>query len=356
MNVNNITTFSGGDISWYKFFIDTFDCIPNTYYKIFDKSEYIDILDIDKNKSTLFPECEYYTRMCYDNTNTSSQANSEPYIRDPCSNSVITIIDSRKMEIWQIYSSEVTVFAKQIDQSKIDSIIKSFKLEQKQSNNNKVQLVALDNGYYYTIKSEIAKTNIDLNENYNDDFIKVHDHVLEFLNSKETGVMLIHGEKGTGKTHWLRHIITNTDKEYLVVTNSVAAHIAEPEFISFLLSKKNSVFILEDCEQIIMERENNLFGSAIANILNMSDGLLSDIFNIKFICTFNTGIDKIDKALLRKGRCKINYEFKKLDSVKVEKLNEKYNLGIKTIKDMTLADIYNYSEEVEEKKTKRIGF
>ena len=88
----------------------------------------------------------------------------------------------------------------------------------------------------------------------------------------------------------------------------------------------------------------------------MSDGLLSDIFNIKFICTFNTAIDKIDKALLRKGRCKINYEFKELAAKKVEVLNKKHNLGIKNIQDMTLADIYNYTEDVTEKKPKKIGF
>lgn len=355
MNVNNITTQNSGEIAWNKVFIEIFDCLPNTYHIFLDKSQRIDIFDVNNNIETFFPSAKYYTKMMYDHNKTSSQ-NDEDQCLNVQSSSNIRIIDETNKEIWIIYDSEVVIYCVTLDQVKFNRIITSFKQQTPESNTNKVQLVALDNGYYYTIKSDIAKTNIDLNENYNDDFLKVHENVLKFLDSKETGVMLIHGEKGTGKTHWLRHIISNTDKDYLVVTNSVAAHIAEPEFISFLLSKKNSVFILEDCEQIIMERENNLFGGAIANILNMSDGLLSDIFNIKFICTFNTNIDKIDKALLRKGRCKINYEFKKLKADKVAKLNEKYNLGIKTIQDMTLADIYNYSEEVEEKKTRKIGF
>ena len=64
----------------------------------------------------------------------------------------------------------------------------------------------------------------------------------------------------------------------------------------------------------------------------MSDGLMSDIFNIKFICTFNADISKIDSALLRKGRCYANYTFKALDKDKVKHLSDKYNLGIKETK------------------------
>ena len=103
----------------------------------------------------------------------------------------------------------------------------------------------------------------------------------------------------------------------------------------------------------------NTFGGAIANILNMSDGLLSDIFNIKFICTFNADINKVDPALLRKGRCYANYEFKELSEDKVRKLNEKYKLDLSEIKAMTLADIYNAntSDKYSENKThKKIGF
>lgn len=90
----------------------------------------------------------------------------------------------------------------------------------------------------------------------------------------------------------------------------------------------------------------------------MADGLLSDIVNIKFICTFNAPITKIDPALLRKGRCVAKYQFGPLKADKVRVLNEKYNLGHKKIKDMTLAEIYNpdkpdYTEKTKEKK---IGF
>lgn len=147
------------------------------------------------------------------------------------------------------------------------------------------------------------------------------------------------------------------DKQFILVTNAIAAHMAEPEFIAFMMENKDSIFILEDCEQILMTREENRFGGAIANILNMSDGLMSDIFNIKFICTFNTDIENIDEALLRPGRCFVNYEFKPLEAEKASKLLESLGHKIDESRDMTLAEIYNYKEgEVIKTIPRKIGF
>lgn len=139
----------------------------------------------------------------------------------------------------------------------------------------------------------------------------------------------------------------------------MASRLGDPDFISYITSCKDYVFILEDCEQLLVDREENPWNNAITTILNMADGLLSDIVNIKFICTFNAAIDKIDPALLRKGRCFAKYEFEDLCAEKVAALDAKYQLNIPEIKPMTLAEVYNsekrdYSEE--EKKPRKIGF
>ena len=220
-----------------------------------------------------------------------------------------------------------------------------------------IDLIAYDRGNYYTINSKIKHTTIDLELNYNNGFSEVYKKTLDFLNEQESGLVILHGYKGTGKTQCIRHLLSHTDKHYILVTNAIASHMAEPEFIAFMMEHKDSIFILEDCEQILMAREENRFGGAIANILNMSDGLMSDIFNIKFICTFNTSIENIDEALLRPGRCFVNYEFKPLDKEKVKVLSEKHNLGIAEDRDMTLAEIFNYVPEVSSKPKKtKIGF
>jgi hypothetical protein len=77
--------------------------------------------------------------------------------------------------------------------------------------------------------------------------------------------------------------------------------LMEGEFIPLLMEYPNSVLIIEDAEAVIEERHGNTNGT-VANLLNISDGLLSDCLNIQLLCSFNTNLSNIDKALLRKGR------------------------------------------------------
>ena len=83
--------------------------------------------------------------------------------------------------------------------------------------------------------------------------------------------------------------------------------------------------------------------AGLVNILNISDGLLSDELCIKFICTFNAPLKDIDEALLRKGRLAARYEFKDLTTDKVNQLIKEESLDIpEQTHPMTLAEIYNY--------------
>ena len=93
---------------------------------------------------------------------------------------------------------------------------------------------------------------------------------------------------------------------------------------------------------------------------DLSDGIMSDIFNGKFICTFNADMGSIDDAILRKGRCYAKYTFGKLDKEKAKVLlNERgITLPEDEYKDLTLADIYHYEDKNVESvnKKKKIGF
>ena len=171
-------------------------------------------------------------------------------------------------------------------------------------------------------------------------------------------IIIARGKIGTGKTSLIRKLITDVPKHYIFITNGIAEHLGSPEFTSFLLENKDSVFILEDCEQILRKRtDSNFFSSGIANILNMSDGILSDIFNVKFICTFNAEISMIDEALLRKDRCFANYEFKEHCAEKTQKLLHKQGFDIENPQPMTLAEIYNFDgKDYNNKPKRKIGF
>ena len=134
--------------------------------------------------------------------------------------------------------------------------------------------------------------------------------------------------------------------------------ISSPEFLPFISQQPNSVLILEDCESLLVPRENGFSNaSALSNLLNLGDGLLSDALSVNVICTFNSGLKKIDDAILRKGRLLARYEFKELEVIKARALAEKIGKNANIEKPMTVSDIYNLEEcGFENKPVKSIGF
>ena len=82
--------------------------------------------------------------------------------------------------------------------------------------------------------------------------------------------------------------------------------------IPIFIENPDSIFVIEDAENIVLDRERN-GNSSVSALLNISDGLLSDCLNIQIICSFNTDVSKIDNALLRKGRLIAKYDFQDLE-------------------------------------------
>ena len=362
-----------GNLSKTAFYMQKTNTIQNTFVYAFDGRE----VDVDKITdefiNEIFPNHEevWSTRT---KTELKTSAVEEEIHRDDedLEDDNDIYIDGHYQDLgfcifnegilWDIKAQNISVYfncSMEELTEKLKDLVSKLPFKEEKPKEAEVKLIAYDGRDYYTITSKIKPTDAHIEENYNDDFLPVYDDIVKFLDQRESGLIVMRGEVGSGKTTMIRHLLSQHPKEYIVVTNAIAGHLAQPEFVAFMLEHKDSIFILEDCEQILMERSENSFGGAIANILNMSDGLLSDIFNIKFICTFNADISKIDPALLRKGRCYANYEFKPLCKDKVATLNEKYKLNLPEIKEMTLAEIYNsgVSDDYQTNKThKKIGF
>jgi energy-coupling factor transporter ATP-binding protein EcfA2 len=231
-------------------------------------------------------------------------------------------------------------------------------IDEKKEEKKKLHILSVEpysNGFELA-DFDITKTDIDLEKNYNEDLIPVAELILQRLNSKEEkGIVILHGKAGTGKTTFIRHLIGVTEKRKIFIPPNMADRIANPEFIPFLKDFPNSILIIEDAESILTKRVGNE-SSAVSNLLNLSDGLLSDCFNIQVICTFNTDLTSIDKALLRKGRLIAKYEFKELTIDKSKQLLRSLGHDAEVKDEMTLAEIYNYHEQEFESGRKMIGF
>lgn len=224
---------------------------------------------------------------------------------------------------------------------------------------NKFNIIVKEGMYLILKQVEPISMNTDINLMYNDDFKPIHNKITSFLQNDDTGIVILHGKQGTGKTSYIRHLISNNiDKKIIYVTPDMMNCLSSPDIIPFMIENKDSILILEDCEELLRSRKGkDTVNSGLINILNMSDGLLGDILHVKFICTFNEGMKDIDMALQRKGRLVARYEFKSLAKQKIKILNDKFNLRIPdaNITDMTLAEAFNFNDTDYTQYNNKIG-
>lgn len=212
--------------------------------------------------------------------------------------------------------------------------------------------------YGMELKSmEIKRTQLDLTLYYEDDFLSVDQVIRSRLNQKnDKGIVLLHGLPGTGKTTYLRYLVGKIRKRVLFLSPNMAESLTDPGFIDLLIENPNSVVIIEDAENILLDRKVNAH-SGVANLLNISDGLLADFLNVQLICTFNSPLTMVDTALTRKGRLIARYHFDKLSVNKARKLSVHLGMQAEIVKPMTVSEICNQNErDFTEQKTEVIGF
>ena len=191
---------------------------------------------------------------------------------------------------------------------------------------------------------EIAEPNLSIETNYNDDFDEVHRLILHRLTkNKDKGLVLLHGKPGTGKTSYIRHLVTSIKKKVIFLSPNMAAAITDPNLISVLIQNPNSILVIEDAENIIVDRNSN-GNSPVSVLLNLTDGLLADCLHIQVICSFNTDLSKIDSALLRKGRLIAKYEFKELEVFKAQALSDSLGFSSTIQYPTSLTEVYNQED------------
>jgi ATP-dependent 26S proteasome regulatory subunit len=234
------------------------------------------------------------------------------------------------------------------------------KIWEKKKKKSDINLIKSDMGHLDLEEFELNVPEIDLELNYGGDFKKIHELIIKRLNTKnDKGIILLHGDPGTGKTSYIKYLTRLIeDKQILFIPPSMAETLSEPSIIPFLMDHKNSVLIIEDAERVISDRETNGSSAGVSNILNLTDGILGDCLNIQIIATFNMKREKIDTALLRKGRLIAEHKFKNLSVSDTNKLLKHLNKNFVSETEMSLADIYNIDVEHYKTtdKTNKIGF
>lgn len=258
------------------------------------------------------------------------------------------------------YNSNVEICYRITPYEKIEKLVTAIsRFEKMKKRIPRMSLIHRSRNGLSTVKLKINTPQLKIEDNYNDDFSLIHEIILHRLKQEDDkGLVLLHGKPGTGKTSYLRYLITQLEKDVIFLPPNMASIITDPGLIELLIENQNSIFVIEDAENILIDREAG-GSSAVSALLNLTDGLLSDCLNIQIICTFNTDLSKLDRALLRKGRLIARYEFKELTVRKAQALSDKLGFNKKIEKPTTLTDIYNQNEESCDSRTtiqRQIGF
>jgi len=201
-------------------------------------------------------------------------------------------------------------------------------------------------------------------DNYNEDFNDFfHDMKEKITGENKTGLYLLYGEAGTGKSSAIRHLISEIDRPVVYIPPQMINCLSSPEFTDLVTnSLKGSILVIEDAEKALMKREteDGFFNSElVSSILNLTDGLYADLSQTSIIATYNCNRNLVDSALLRKGRLRSEYHFTKLTLDRTQKLMDDLGHNIEVNEPMSLADIYNYEQQYtnkKEEKKRSVGF
>jgi len=226
-----------------------------------------------------------------------------------------------------------------------------------QKSNNQVGLIQMSYGTLNVKFVEYRPYELDITPFLGEEITGLKKQMLQnFEDETKSGLYLIHGKPGTGKTSFLKEILNRTDKKALFIPPSIAGELGNPNLISLLMDHANSILIIEDAETVLMKREADNSDS-VSNLLNLTDGFPSDFLNLNIICTFNTDIGDIDPALLRKGRLRGIQEFRELSIENARKLADTIESDITIDRKMTVAEVCNENSNNSFKQTENgIGF
>lgn len=137
----------------------------------------------------------------------------------------------------------------------------------------------------------------------------VDQFVQDYLNSSAT-TLVLYGPPGTGKTSFLKHMITTRRLNCLVSYDEKVLR-DDSFFIDFLTNPDYRLMVVEDADLLLTSREEG-HNEIMSKFLNVGDGLIK-VPDKKLIFTTNlTQLNRVDQALLRKGRCFAAVEFRRL--------------------------------------------
>jgi len=182
---------------------------------------------------------------------------------------------------------------------------------------------------------------------YGDDFVPWERAWLERLGQRPSGVSILFGPPGCGKTSYLRGLMSRLiDKcSFYYIPASAFDVLSNPRFVSFWIDEKYAaggkqrIAIMEDSESLLLPRDSGS-QTDVSNLLNIADGFLGEHLKLQVIATTNSPVRQLDPALLRPGRLMGTREFRRLSRPEAQRLAAVKGLTLPDQNDFSLAELY----------------
>lgn len=121
---------------------------------------------------------------------------------------------------------------------------------------------------------------------YNNKTFKEVNKAIKKIKKSDRGLLILNGERGTGKTSIIKHISDSLDRIVIFIPNNLIDQtINNPDFRKFIKRYTKPVLVLDDCEMIFNEyfNKSNMITN---NLLQIVDGLIYN--DVTIITIFNT--------------------------------------------------------------------
>jgi hypothetical protein len=212
------------------------------------------------------------------------------------------------------------------------------------------RLVSLNGGtpstQLITVEQPSSVNENDLALHYGEDFMDWERLWLERLRQRRSGVTVLYGPPGCGKTSFLKSLMARLigKFEFYYVPISAFDLLSSPSFVNFWIEQKtvgcgkHRIAIMEDAEELLLPRDEGS-RARVSNLLNIGDGFLGEHLKLHIVATTNVEVRDLDPAL-RPGRLTATRLFRRLTRPEAQRLAEAKHLKLTDQPDYSLAEIY----------------
>jgi ATPase family associated with various cellular activities (AAA) len=194
--------------------------------------------------------------------------------------------------------------------------------------------------------------------NYNPKVLAAYDHIVADLKAEAPcgRLIIMAGEPGTGKTYLVRSLLSDIPKAaFVVVPPHMVKELGSPELLPALAGARHDgmsgpmALIIEDADKVLVQREAGDM-AAISSLLNLGDGILGSVLDVRIIATTNAGSLEMDPATRRKGRLCAYVDVGTVEPEQAETIVQRLMGASKgpqrPAKRVTLADVYSHAREL----------